>query len=80
VDLQYRNGGCRDLSFNRPARDIGFPLRLHQSVHDELVFDVFNEELESLKPLIRSEMENAYQLSIPLVVDLGEGTNWLEAH
>ncbi len=37
-------------------------------------------QLEILKPLIQSEMENAYKLSIPLTVDLGEGENWLEAH
>lgn len=49
-------------------------------VHDELVFDIYKEELATLKPLIQSEMENAYQLSIPLIVDLGEGNNWLEAH
>ena len=49
-------------------------------VHDELVFDIHKDELEILKPIIKSEMENAYQLSIPLTVDLGEGNNWLEAH
>jgi len=49
-------------------------------VHDELVFDVHRDELEKLKPIIKSEMENAYKISIPLVVDLGQGNNWLEAH
>lgn len=49
-------------------------------VHDELVFDVFKPELEALKKMIRSEMENAFELAVPLVVDLGEGSNWLEAH
>ena len=49
-------------------------------VHDELVFDMHNDELEMLKPLIKSEMENAFKLSIPLTVDLGQGDNWLEAH
>ncbi len=49
-------------------------------VHDELVFDIHKEELDMLKPIIKSEMENAYKLSIPLIVDLGEGKNWLEAH
>ena len=49
-------------------------------VHDELVFDVHNDELEMLKPVIKSAMENAFKLSIPLTVDLGEGDNWLEAH
>ena len=49
-------------------------------VHDELVFDVHQDELETLQPLISSEMEHAYELAVPLVVDLGTGTNWLEAH
>jgi len=49
-------------------------------VHDELVFDIHNDELATLKPIIQTEMENAYKLSIPLTVDLGEGNNWLEAH
>ena len=49
-------------------------------VHDELVFDVHNSELETIKPLIQQEMENAFNLTVPLVVELGEGQNWLEAH
>ena len=49
-------------------------------VHDELVFDVYKPELEELQTMIKSEMENAYELAVPLVVDLGLGDNWLEAH
>ena len=49
-------------------------------VHDELVFDVYKPELEELKAMIKAEMENAYQLSVPLDVELGIGNNWLEAH
>jgi DNA polymerase-1 len=49
-------------------------------VHDELVFDIFKPELEELKTMIKSEMENAYKLSVPLDVELGVGNNWLEAH
>lgn len=49
-------------------------------VHDELVFDMHKDELEILKPLIKQEMENAFEFSVPLTVDLGEGQNWLEAH
>jgi len=49
-------------------------------VHDELVFDVHNSELETIKPLIKHEMENAFILDVPLEVDMGTGLNWLEAH
>jgi DNA polymerase-1 len=49
-------------------------------VHDELVFDVYNDELEKIQPMIQSEMENAFKLEVPLVVDLGLGKDWLEAH
>jgi DNA polymerase-1 len=49
-------------------------------VHDELVFEVEDEELVTMKKLVKHEMENAYQLKVPLVVDVGVGKNWLEAH
>ncbi len=49
-------------------------------VHDELVFDVLQSELEQVKEIVQQEMENAYPLSIPLTVEIGEGKNWLEAH
>src|SRR5690606_12950914 len=49
-------------------------------VHDELVFDVPKTELEIVKPIIKEEMESAFQLAVPLVVEIGEGTNWLDAH
>jgi DNA polymerase-1 len=49
-------------------------------VHDELVFDVLKSELQQVKEIVRKEMENAYPLSIPLTVEMGEGYNWLEAH
>ncbi|MFV8376297.1 DNA polymerase I [Flavobacterium sp. LB1P62] len=49
-------------------------------VHDELVFDVHNSELEKIQPMIKSEMEHAFKLDVPLDVDLGAGKDWLEAH
>ncbi|MBN4076493.1 DNA polymerase I [Gemmatimonas aurantiaca] len=48
-------------------------------VHDELVFDVHNDEVESLSEIVRSEMEGALQLDVPLVVDVGVAANWLAA-
>ncbi len=49
-------------------------------VHDELVFDVHNSELEKIQPMIKFEMENAFKMEVPLEVELGYGKNWLEAH
>jgi len=49
-------------------------------VHDELVFDVHNTELEKIQPMIKHEMENAFELSVPFEVEIGSGRNWLEAH
>ena len=49
-------------------------------VHDELVFDAYKPELDKLKAMVKTEMENAYKLTVPLDVELGEGNNWLEAH
>ena len=49
-------------------------------VHDELVFDVPKEEKMALQTMVKNEMENAFSLEVPLVVDIGIGNNWLEAH
>ncbi|WP_242202904.1 DNA polymerase I [Aestuariivivens insulae] len=49
-------------------------------VHDELVFDVYKPELDAIKTLVKTEMEQAYKLEVPLDVDLGIGHDWLEAH
>ena len=49
-------------------------------VHDELVFDVYNNEMELVKSIIKQEMENAFSLKVPLIIDMDQGNNWLEAH
>lgn len=49
-------------------------------VHDELDFEVPENEIELVKNVIKNEMENAVSLSIPLIVEVGVGKNWLEAH
>lgn len=58
----------------------GYKSKMLLQVHDELVFDVHRDEMKILKPIIKETMEKAYDMSIPLTVDLGEGSNWLEAH
>lgn len=49
-------------------------------VHDELNFNVPEVEVERLTTIVREEMESAFSLSVPLKVDIGIGSNWLEAH
>lgn len=49
-------------------------------VHDELNFNVLNDELDKVQKIVIEEMENAYKLSVPLKADCGKGRNWLEAH
>ena len=49
-------------------------------VHDELVFEVPSDELESVIPLVKNDMENVYPLSVPLTVSAASGLNWNEAH
>ena len=57
-----------------------FKTKMLLQVHDELVFDVYKPELETIKTLVKTEMENAYKLEVPLDVDMGIGNDWLEAH
>lgn len=57
-----------------------FKTKMLLQVHDELIFDVPKSELETVKPVIKETMESAVKLSIPLIVDVGVGENWLEAH
>lgn len=49
-------------------------------VHDELVFDVVKSEKEVMKAIIQDKMANAIKLTVPIVVEIGEGENWLAAH
>jgi DNA polymerase I len=49
-------------------------------VHDELVFDVHKSEVEALKAILEDRMPNAIPLSVPVIIDMNTGQNWLEAH
>ena len=49
-------------------------------VHDELVFDVPKSESDELKKMVKNKMENAFKLKVPLIVDIGTGKHWLDAH
>ncbi len=57
-----------------------FKTRMILQVHDELVFEVFESEKEIIQKIVRHEMESAISLSVPVVVDIGWGRNWAEAH
>lgn len=61
-------------------RSNGFRSRMLLQVHDELVFEVAEDELEALMPVVEEEMERVYPLRVPLKVDMGYGKNWGEAH
>lgn len=54
--------------------------KMTMQVHDELVFDVPVNEVSIFRELIERRMKNALQISVPILVEIGEGHNWLEAH
>lgn len=68
------------INIHRKLKEGKFKTKMLLQVHDELVFDAYKEELDAVEKLIKSEMEQAFVLSVPLVVDMGKGRNWLEAH
>lgn len=68
------------INIHNKLNDGNYKTKMLLQVHDELVFDVYKPELDTIKTLVKSEMENAYKLEVPLDVDLDIGDNWLEAH
>ncbi len=58
----------------------GLEAKMILQVHDELLFDLPEEELENVREIVIDTMENAIKLDVPLRVDVGVGKNWLEAH
>ncbi|MGV8994964.1 MAG: DNA polymerase I [Flavobacterium sp.] len=68
------------INIHKRLTDENWKSKMLLQVHDELVFDVHNSELEKIQPLIKYEMENAFKLDVPLTVELGMGKDWLEAH
>jgi DNA polymerase-1 len=68
------------LKVQRRIEAEGLTSRMVLQVHDELVFEVPEAELEAMKVLVREEMERAVEIDLPLVVDVGVGVNWREAH
>jgi DNA polymerase-1 len=62
--------------FNR----LGLKSKMILQVHDELVFDVHRPELETVEPIVREMMQQAIPMSVPILVEMNTGENWLEAH
>jgi DNA polymerase-1 len=68
------------LSISRRLKEQGFRARMVLQIHDELLFELPEEELPVARNLITYEMEHALKLSVPLKVDTGTGKSWAEAH
>ncbi|MEL7249274.1 MAG: DNA polymerase I [Bacteroidota bacterium] len=69
------------LNVQKAIKEQGLQSKMILQVHDELVFDVRKDELERIKPIIEENMKNALpDLKVPIVVEMGTGQNWLEAH
>ncbi|MBA2628099.1 MAG: DNA polymerase I [Gemmatimonadales bacterium] len=67
------------VHIHRAIRQETLESRMLLQVHDELVFEVVRDELDRMQSLVRTYMEGAAALRVPLVVDIGVGPNWLEA-
>ena len=68
------------IQLSHQIRDMKLQSKMILQVHDELVFECPVEEKTKMESLVKSEMEGACKLSVPLVVDIGWGKNWNEAH
>ena len=68
------------IGVDRRLRKEGLKSQMVLQIHDELLFDAYPQEVETLMKVIREEMENVIELSVPLTVECNYGNNWLEAH
>jgi DNA polymerase-1 len=68
------------INIRRRLLTEGLRARMILQVHDELLFELPESELEAIRALVREEMEGVIELSVPLQVDIGHGNNWAEAH
>ena len=68
------------INVDRRISEAGLQSRMVLQIHDELVFDALREEVDVLQQIVKEEMENVIELSVPLTVECNYGNNWLEAH
>ncbi|MBP5177889.1 MAG: DNA polymerase I, partial [Clostridia bacterium] len=66
------------INVNKALKDGGLKSRLILQVHDELVIDAFNDELDRVRSILVDCMENAVKLSVPLTVEVNESNNWYD--
>ena len=64
------------IRIDAALRERGLKSRMTLQVHDELVFEVPEEEVETMRTLVRDQMENVHPLTVPLLVEMGVGQNW----
>ena len=68
------------ININSEFKKQSFKSKMLLQVHDELVFDVHNSEKDRIQDIVKTTMESAVKLKVPLKIDLEFGKNWLEAH
>jgi DNA polymerase-1 len=68
------------IRINDRMRREQFTGRMILQVHDELIFEAPEQEIERLRDLVKSEMEGVLEMSVPLKVDISWGNNWSEVH
>ena len=68
------------IRVHQALREGDFKTKMLLTVHDELVFDLYNDEQDSVMPVIEQCMREAIPMEVPVVVEMGVGANWLEAH
>ncbi|MEO8793808.1 MAG: DNA polymerase I, partial [Daejeonella sp.] len=68
------------IRIHQDIKDQKLQSKMTMQVHDELVFDVLRSEVEPMKAIIENRMKNAMKLEVPILVEIGQGENWLEAH
>ena len=68
------------INIQKDIAEKGLEGKMIMQVHDELVFDVPNNEIDEFKAIIENRMKNAIEMQVPIEIEIGEGKNWLEAH
>ena len=67
------------ISANEKLEEAGVKSRMLLQVHDELVLEAVNCEIEQVSAILRDAMENVVELSVPLIIDIHSGKDWAEA-